>query len=169
VALATIAKFLKSKNLETRVQAVGALGALGKHAKSKLPNIIIMLDDKETAAVAAAALALVSMHDKSDRVIDALISLAGHKEKQKAAWGIVGLVGLKSYKGENNAWVGRAVLALEKLIEKEQAKPKKEVNGDLIELLKKAIDLLNKKDKKVAEAPKKIEKVEKVKERKRRP
>jgi hypothetical protein len=154
-ALSAIAKFLKSQTLENRIQAVQALGALGKDAKSKLPAIIIMLDDKETAAAAAACQALVRMGDKSDKVTDALLSLAGHKDPNRAACAVLALANLRANSD-------RVITGLEKVIDKEKAKKAEDINGDLIKLIQEASKYLKKKENKVADAPKKREKVEKI-------
>src|SRR5439155_1733886 len=82
--LAAIDKYLKpTYPVETRIQAVQALAALGTRAKSRLPQIVAMLDDREAVVVDGACLALVRMGDTSDKVTDPLISLLEHKDPNR--------------------------------------------------------------------------------------
>ena len=142
--LSAMAKYLTpDRKLETRVQAVQAIAALGKKAKSRLPTILAMLKDKEAVAVDGACLALVRMGDTSDKVIDALIDVTRHTDANRVGSAIVALVNLKVNTPEVTA-------ALEKVIKTEQAKEAKEVRTGLIKLAQQALTEL----KKPREAPK---------------
>ncbi|MFO0878322.1 MAG: HEAT repeat domain-containing protein [Gemmataceae bacterium] len=110
-ALNTIAKFLKNEDLDTRIQAAAALGALQDKAKKKVPALLEMLSDKEPFAVQAAASALGGINDQSDSVISALIQLTDNKDSSVAGGGVIGLVRLK----QNNA---RVLAVLDKMLEK---------------------------------------------------
>jgi HEAT repeat protein len=84
-------------DLEVRCQAAQALGALGDRAKSRVPNLLAMLDDKEAMAVYGACVALSEIGDKSDRVIDAVIPLLdkdGDKDGERAFAACTALVRL---------------------------------------------------------------------------
>lgn len=74
--------FLRSPTLEVRVEATRALAFLGKHAKSRVPSLIAVLEKKgeETPVIQGACFALGQIGDKSDKVIDALLKLAEHKD-----------------------------------------------------------------------------------------
>jgi HEAT repeat protein len=134
-SLSSIARFLKHENVEIRSQAVQALAALGKKAKSQVPAIITMLDDKEIVAVDSACMALVRMGDTSDQVINPLLSLTQHQDPNRVGAAVVALVNLKAS--------GSPVLStLEKVLEKEKRKPTNEANLGLIRLLEAAIDEL---------------------------
>jgi HEAT repeat protein len=73
-AIAQVTGFLKHRNLEVRCQAAQALGALGKKAKGRIPQLIRMLSDKQPPAVQAACIALANIGDDSDKVIAALLA-----------------------------------------------------------------------------------------------
>src|SRR4029077_6983698 len=84
-SLNLLAKFLKSKDLELRLQAAQAIGQLRERAKSKLPDLVAMLRDPEPAAVQAACTALGYMGDKSDKVVDALLDVLPNKDLATSA------------------------------------------------------------------------------------
>jgi HEAT repeat protein len=160
-SLSAIAKYLKSENLEIRTQAVQALAALGKQAKSRLPAILAMLKDKEAVAVDGACMALVRMGDSSDRVTDALIKLSEHSDINRVGSAVVALANLKANKT-------RVIAALEKVIEREKDKPAKEVNPGLVKLVQDALEFIKKPGPKAAnEANKVANPVRKVDIRKR--
>jgi HEAT repeat protein len=96
VHLAKLAKYLKSTDLEMRVQAAGAMASLGAKAKPRLPDLIAMLKDKESVVVMAATMALSNVGDSGDKVVDALLDVTDHKEPATAATAIIALVNLKA-------------------------------------------------------------------------
>ncbi len=110
-ALNTLAKFLKNSDLETRIQAATALGALTDKAQSKVPMLLEMLKDKEPLAVQAAARSLGLLGDKSDKVIDALLELVNDPEPMNGASAVAALVNLK----QRNS---RVMTRLDKMLEK---------------------------------------------------
>lgn len=95
-SLRAISKFLKSEDIDTRVQAISALGALGKQAKSRVPTLVAMLDDKDAVAVQAACSALGNIGEKDERVVTPLLSLLQHKDPIRAAGAVNALVTLKA-------------------------------------------------------------------------
>jgi hypothetical protein len=107
-ALHKLAQFLKSPELETRIQAATALGALKGRAKKRVPDLLAMLRDKEPAAIGAACNALGMIGDTSDTVVDPLIEMLAHKDPAHAATAVTTLAALK----QNNT---RVLTALEKL------------------------------------------------------
>jgi HEAT repeat protein len=109
-SLNTLAKFVKSQDLETRIQAAAALGALGSKAKGKVSLLLEMLKDKEPYAVQAAAAALGSVGDTGEPVISGLIDVVGDKDPGNAISGVAALVNLK----QNNS---RVVGVLDKMRE----------------------------------------------------
>jgi hypothetical protein len=144
-SLARLVRYLKPEwDLEIRTQAVQALGALGSKAKSKIPAIIVMLDDKEVIAVDAACKALARMGDTSNRVLDALISLTKHKDVNRVGSAVIALANLKA----NDPNV---LAALEKAIDTEKSKAAKEVNTGLIQLTQQAIEYIKKQQAKKSE------------------
>jgi hypothetical protein len=94
-ALKKLAQFLKSPDLETRVQAATALGALKGKAKKRIPDLLGMLRDKEPIAVGAACNALGMIGDTSDTVVDPLMELLGHKDPAYVAIAVSTLVMMK--------------------------------------------------------------------------
>ena len=94
-SLNNLAKFLKSPELEVRVQAATALGALKAKAKKRVPALLAMLKDKEPAAIGAACNALAMIGDTSDAVVDPLMELLANKEPGHAAIAVTALVQLK--------------------------------------------------------------------------
>ncbi|MFO0842745.1 MAG: HEAT repeat domain-containing protein [Gemmataceae bacterium] len=110
-SLNTLAKFVKSQDLETRIQAATALGALRDKAKSKVPLLVDMLKDKEPYAVQAGASALGALGEAGENVISALLDLTDDKDPITAASAVAALVNLK----QNNT---RVVGMLEKMREK---------------------------------------------------
>lgn len=95
--LAKLARYLKAtRNVETRVQAAGALGSLGDKAKSRIPDLVALLKDKETVIVQAAAMALSGIGDSDEKVVDGLLKVCDHKDPATAATGIIALVNLKA-------------------------------------------------------------------------
>jgi HEAT repeat protein len=93
-SLLAISKLLKHHDLEIRSQAAAALGALRGRAKSRVPSLIAMLDDKEALAVHGACVALMSIGEKDDRVLDPLISLLDHKDPNRVMSACMALVEL---------------------------------------------------------------------------
>jgi HEAT repeat protein len=73
--LKVVAEYLKDHDREMRVQAVGALGAIGGKARSYVPNILDMLRDKELLVRMTACAALAHMDDHSDRVLKGLTNV----------------------------------------------------------------------------------------------
>lgn len=94
-SLNLLAKFVKSQDPETRIQAAAALGALRDKAKKKVPLLLEMLKDKEPYAVQAAASALGALGDSSDPVITALLDIVDDKDPGNAVSGVTALVNLK--------------------------------------------------------------------------
>jgi HEAT repeat protein len=92
--LGAITKFLKHPETNIRSQAAQALGALSKHAKSKVPNLIALLSDKEAIVVHSACMALAQI-GASQKVIDALLSTAEKGDVQRATSACMALVQLK--------------------------------------------------------------------------
>jgi hypothetical protein len=138
-ALAAIGRHLNREkhSLEIRTQAVQALAALGPRAKSRIPHIIRMLDDPEPVAVDGACLALVRMGDSSDKITDALVSLLKHKDRLCVGSAITALANLKANKPS-------VLQGLEDLIKRENQKPAKDINADLIKLAQAAIKYIQK-------------------------
>lgn len=110
-SLRAISKFLKSEDIDTRVQAISALGALGKQAKSRVSTLVTMLDDKDAVAVQAACMALGNIGEKDERVITPLLTLLQHKDPIRAAGAVNALVTLK-------AKTTPVVSSMDKLLEK---------------------------------------------------
>src|SRR5207247_2127813 len=59
--LGAVVKELRNPDLQVRIQAAQALGAMGTHARVCSPNLVSMLQDREPAVAAAACSALVSV------------------------------------------------------------------------------------------------------------
>jgi len=111
--LGNIAKFMSDKNkTELRVQAMGALSAFGTRSKKYVPDLIKLLADPEPTIVQAAASALTSIADKSekDEIVTAFLELLKYngvtnkdapalekfKDTSKAATAVIALVNLKA-------------------------------------------------------------------------
>src|SRR5207247_831049 len=94
-ALNAVAKFRSSKNVELRVQAAHALGALGKKAKGKLPVVLAMLQDPEVVVIQGACAALVNIGETGDEVVRPLLDLLAHKDPARASAAVAALVGLR--------------------------------------------------------------------------
>ena len=94
-SLGAIAKFLRNEQLELRIQAATALGALNTMAKSRVPMLLTTLKDPEADAVWAAAVALGGIGDDNEKVVDALLELLANKEPMRAAAAVSALVTLR--------------------------------------------------------------------------
>jgi HEAT repeat protein len=95
--LAKLAKYLApSWGLEVRSQAAQAIGSLGAKAKSKIPVLIKMLNDKQPVAIMGACMALAGVGEKDDKVIEGLLEVVDHKEAYCAATAVISLVNLKA-------------------------------------------------------------------------
>src|SRR5262249_38696857 len=79
-SLAAIAKLMHSPEREIRLQCLLALAAMGAKARTCIPDIIEMLDDKEQTVVGAACTALAHMEDHSARLLNGLIKVSERKE-----------------------------------------------------------------------------------------
>lgn len=134
-SLATLAKFLKNQDLDTRVQAAMALGAIRGKAKKRVPALLTMLADKEPYAVQAACTALGLVGETGDSVVDALVEMLRHKDPNVAGSAVHALVQLK----QNN---GRVHGAFDKLREN------KDLDYRLRGLIEEAIKELKKPSKK---------------------
>jgi HEAT repeat protein len=111
-SLNTLAKFLnKEWPLDVRAQAAQALGFLGKKAEAKVPQLLLLLDEKEPVMVQAGCAALASVGDKSDKVIDALMKILDHKDPATANSAVIALVRLK-------ADTASLIKVLDKMLEK---------------------------------------------------
>ncbi len=114
-ALTTIARYLNNPDVETKVQALMALGAVGKDAKNQVPLVLQMLKkEKDNALVVqAACMALYRMGDTGNTVVDTLIELLGHKDPHAAAAAVKAIVDLKLTDE-------RVIKALDKMLENKQ-------------------------------------------------
>jgi HEAT repeat protein len=142
-SLSAISRFLTpDHDLEVRSQAVQALAALGpERARSRIPAIIAMLKDKEAVIVDGACQALARMNDHGDKVIDALLRVAGHQDPYRAASAVSALATMKA----NSR---KVIDTLEQAAAKEKAK--KDSNTALVKLIQDAIKYIQKKDDKPA-------------------
>lgn len=98
-ALLKLGKFTKDTDIEIRIQAIGALGALGKRASKRIPDLLALLSDPDAVVISAAASSLANIGSKDDdKIVSALISVMTRNEKDpfKAAAGVIGLVNLKA-------------------------------------------------------------------------
>src|SRR5262249_12023870 len=112
--LKTMAKFLKSKDVETRAQAAMALGVLGPKAKSRVPDLLALLDDQEPVTVVyGACAALGHIGVTSDQVIEAMLKLLEHSDPYRVSAGAQVLGKLKV----NSP---RIMTALEKVLERKE-------------------------------------------------
>jgi HEAT repeat protein len=85
-SLKAIAKYLKHEDMETRAQAAMALGVLGSKAKSQVPALLALLNDKEPLPVLyGACAALARIGDTRDDVINAMLKLLEHKEAHRVS------------------------------------------------------------------------------------
>lgn len=76
-----IGKYLKSPEAHTRFHAVQALATFGPKSKSQVPGLIEALSDKDSAVVAAAALALAEMGNAAAPAMPQLQALTKHKDE----------------------------------------------------------------------------------------
>jgi hypothetical protein len=120
-SLSTIARYLSYKDNETKIQAVMALGGLGKKAKNQVPLVLKMLkDDKGNALIIqGACMAISRMGDVTDKnVIDALLEiLAVTDPPHQAAAAIKALVDLKANTDP------RVIDTLDKMLKSGKLKP----------------------------------------------
>jgi HEAT repeat protein len=82
--LIVIAKFLKSRKLDTRIHAARAFATIGPEAKSYLDPLVDALEDKEPTMLVWVCSALAQMGEeaqKNKRVIPVLQKLLGHSEE----------------------------------------------------------------------------------------
>jgi HEAT repeat protein len=70
--LAAIAKFLKNNDLQAREHAVRALGVIGPEAGSRVPDLIDVLEDKNSDIVVLACMALSSMAEVAKEALPVL-------------------------------------------------------------------------------------------------
>jgi HEAT repeat protein len=75
-----IAKLLKAPELSHRAHAARALGTVGAKGKSRVPDLVEMLQDKQRDGVLAAIWALANMKDGAMKAVPALTELAQRKE-----------------------------------------------------------------------------------------
>jgi hypothetical protein len=120
-SLSTIARYLSYKDTETKIQAVMALGGLGKKAKNQVPLVLKLLkEDRGNALVVqGACMALSRMADATDKaVVDALLDLLTVIEPpHQAAAAVKALVDLKP----NND--RRVIDTLDKMLKSGKLKP----------------------------------------------
>jgi HEAT repeat protein len=110
LAIKQVTRFLAYRDLETRCQAAQALGALGKKAKDRVPNLIRLLSDREPPAVQAACIALGNVGEDGDKVIEALLrTLEYHKDRNVAIAACNALVQLKAARPEVFAALDRQI------------------------------------------------------------
>jgi hypothetical protein len=116
-ALKTIASYLHSKDTDTKIQAVMALGGLGKKARNQVPAVKELLQrEKDNALIVqGACIALSLMADANDNaVVEALLDLLKQTNPpHKAAAAVKAIVDLK-LKDE------RVIKALDKMLENKQ-------------------------------------------------
>jgi HEAT repeat protein len=94
-SLKAIAKYLKSPNAETRNQAAQALGLLGDKAKSRVPDLLDLLDDRASPVAYGACAGLASIGDASPKVVAALVALLEHKDPIRVSGAAQALAVLK--------------------------------------------------------------------------
>jgi HEAT repeat protein len=87
-----------SYDVEIRVQACGALGALGKRCKKYIPHLIILLSDKEPAnIISAAAGALGQISETPDaKAVATLVSLIRDDDPQRVGVAVTALANMKA-------------------------------------------------------------------------
>jgi HEAT repeat protein len=79
--LALIAKYLQpTENIMVRMHAVRALGTIGGKAKGHVEDLMRLLDDKDIALAALAAVALGQMGTSAKEAVPAIEKLMGKKE-----------------------------------------------------------------------------------------
>jgi HEAT repeat protein len=123
-SLSTIAHFLASDNVETKIQAAVALGALGAKARNQVPAVLGMLKKekdnpkKNVLIIQGACMALARMADPSDStVVDALVDLLKETEPpHQAAAAVKALVDLK----QNNP---RVIGEIDKMLKSGKLQP----------------------------------------------
>jgi HEAT repeat protein len=125
-SLSTIAHFLSSDNVETKIQAAVALGGLGSKARNQVPAVLGMLKketDKEKGKrnvliIQGACMALSRMADPSDNtVLEALLNLLKETDPpHPAAAAVKALVDLK----QNNP---RVIGELDKMLKSGKLDP----------------------------------------------
>ncbi len=80
-SLTEIRTLLHSPEREIRLQCLMALSMLGSRARTAVPDVLEMLDDKEKEVVGAAISALPRMDDRGARVLNALIKITKGSEQ----------------------------------------------------------------------------------------
>jgi HEAT repeat protein len=78
--LVAIAKFLKSKKLDSRVHAARALGAIGPSAGSRADDLVQALDDKEPEVLVWSSNALGNLRQHSKDAVPKLTQLTSHAD-----------------------------------------------------------------------------------------
>jgi HEAT repeat protein len=91
-----IAKFLHNKDLQVRVQAASALGALGKKSKGFVGPLKGLLEDKEPEAVQAGCLALAQIGEPRETILDAIKGVLGHKDPNVVVTACQALIHMKA-------------------------------------------------------------------------
>ncbi len=76
-----MAKYLKGKDVMVKVTAATALGALGEGAKSRIPDIIELLDDQDPIAIAAAIDVLGGFGKAADKAVPDLRKIMEKKDQ----------------------------------------------------------------------------------------
>jgi HEAT repeat protein len=127
--LKRVAKFLQARELQVRIQAASALGALGKKSRRFVPALAALLKDKEAEAVQAGCLALAQVGEPRERVLDALKGVLGHKDPNVVVTACQALIQLRA----NGADVFHAI---------DQQLERKEVDDRLKHVLKETIKVL---------------------------
>ena len=75
-----ILKYLNGSDFEAHLQAIRALGTMGKEARDAIPELTSELKGKEPVLVAAACWALGEMGDVPDKVLQMIQTLADSKD-----------------------------------------------------------------------------------------
>jgi HEAT repeat protein len=81
--LAAIAQFLKNKELVIRTHAARALGTIGPRAKSRVPDLVDMLSDKQPEGRLAAIWALAHIGEGAQMALPALKEFAERKDQDE--------------------------------------------------------------------------------------
>jgi HEAT repeat protein len=79
--LSSVARFLKGKELLPKVHAAEGLLAMGKEARSRIPDIIDMLDDRDPMAVATAIDVLGRFGSTAHEAVPALQRIMDRKDQ----------------------------------------------------------------------------------------
>jgi len=79
--LSEVARYLKGKDVMVKVTAVTALGALGKGAKSRIPDIIDLLSDPDPIAMAAAIDVLAGFKSDAEKAVPDLRRIMAKKDQ----------------------------------------------------------------------------------------